>query len=156
MAASCADDPQQHIIARARRICRGRWMGGPGLHARDPGRCRLLPCARRRHEETSTGVGRQRIKRKGACRTRAANGHRMRWRTRSSVGCCVSRPGHPVAWPPGAVERMSSHDKVTIHTLRRLRHAKPGDPAQGMHQLAESPRKAWSSGRCRNRLWRWC
>jgi hypothetical protein len=45
IAASCADDPQQRIIARARRICRGKWMGGPGLHARDPGRCRLLPCA---------------------------------------------------------------------------------------------------------------
>jgi hypothetical protein len=116
--------------------------------------------ARRRHEETSTGVGRQRFKRK-----LLANGHhRMRWRACLCLCLClcplVCRPGHPVAWPPSAVERMSRHDEVTVHTLR---HAKTTSPALAIQRKGcaysparQRPLRAWSYGRCRNRLWRWC
>jgi hypothetical protein len=95
---------------------------------------RLLPCAQRQHEETSTGVGRQRIKRK-----LLATGDRVRWRVGVLVGCgraCVSRPGHPVAWRPRAVEQLSRHDEVrsgrrTHATTREDHQSGAGDPAQG-------------------------
>jgi hypothetical protein len=99
---------------------------------------RLLPCAQRQHEETSTGVGRQRIKRK-----LLATGDRVRWRVGVLVGCgraCVSRPGHPVAWRPRAVEQLSRHDKVrsgrrTHATTREDHQSGAGDPAQGMRLM---------------------
>ena len=127
IAASCADDPQQDIIARARRICRGKWMGGPGFPARDP-----------------------------ACRTRVANGHQMRWRT-SSLGCLCLPPRASGGVASGCrrtnVEaRRGHHPHATSATTREDWRSSARDAPS----RAESPRKAWLSGRCRNRLWRWC
>jgi hypothetical protein len=81
--------------------------------------------AQRRHEETSTGVG-------SDVRGLSVNYWQM---VTECAGVpvpvpvpvsLVCRPGHLVAWPPSAVERMSRHDEVTVRTLR---HAKTTSPA---------------------------